>query len=80
MSFSCRLELVKKFVWWVGGWVGGWVVVCKAILVFYFGPNQDFGLGLRLGPSRTTTTTARTRTRTTRTLTQLLLEGIVLSL
>ena len=29
----------------------GWV--CKPILVFYFGPNQAFGLGLRLGPSRT---------------------------
>ena len=28
---------------------GGWV--CKPILVFYFGPNQAFGLGLRLGPS-----------------------------
>jgi hypothetical protein len=31
--------------------VGGWV--CKPILVFYFGPNQTFGPGLRLGPSRT---------------------------
>ena len=27
-SFSCRLELAKKFVWW-------WV--CKPILAFYFG-------------------------------------------
>ena len=33
--------------------VGGWWVVCKAILVFYFGPDQALGLGLRLGPSRT---------------------------
>ena len=32
--------------------VGGWWV-CKAILVFYFGPDQALGLGLRLGPSRT---------------------------
>ena len=40
------LELVKKFVWW-------WWWVCKAILVFYFGPDQALGLGLRLGPSRT---------------------------
>ena len=30
---------------------GGWV--CKPILVFSFGPNQAFGLGLGLGPSRT---------------------------
>jgi hypothetical protein len=37
-------ELVQKFVW---------VVVCKPILVFYFGPNLAFGLGLRLGPSQT---------------------------
>ena len=29
------------------------VVVCKPILVFYFGPNQALGLELRLGPSRT---------------------------
>jgi hypothetical protein len=28
--------------------------VCKPILLFYFGPNQSFGLGLWLGPSRTT--------------------------
>jgi hypothetical protein len=27
--------------------------VRKPILVFYFGPNQAFGLRLRLGPSRT---------------------------
>ena len=33
-------------------WVVG-CVVCKPILVFYFGPNLAFGLGLRLGPSRT---------------------------
>jgi hypothetical protein len=35
---------------------GGWwlvVVVCKPILVFSFGPNQAFGLGLGLGPSWT---------------------------
>ena len=25
---------------------GVWVVVCKPILVFYFGPNQALGLGL----------------------------------
>ena len=29
------------------------MVVCKPILVFYFGPNQTFGLGLKLGQSRT---------------------------
>ena len=40
-TFLCPQELNKKFVWW---WV---VVVCKPILVFYF------GVGLRLGPSRT---------------------------
>ena len=49
MNFLCTLELVKKFVWWVSG--GGWVV-CKPILVFYFGPNKAFGHGLRLGLSR----------------------------
>ena len=48
-TFLGCLELVKKFVLWV---VGGWVV-CKAILVFYFGPDKALGLGLRLGPSRT---------------------------
>ena len=32
--------------------VGGWGV---GILVLYFGPGQAFGLGLRLGPSRTKT-------------------------
>ena len=32
------LELVKKFVsWWV---------VCKPILVFYFGPEEALDLGL----------------------------------
>ena len=31
-------------MWWV-------VVVCKPKLVFYFGPDQAFGLGLILGPS-----------------------------
>ena len=47
----CTLELVKKCVWW---WVGGCVGwLCNPILVFYFGPNQAFGLVLRLGPSRT---------------------------
>ena len=44
LNFLCTQELVKKFVWWV---------VCKPILVFYFGPNLVVGLGLRLGPSRT---------------------------
>ena len=36
LSFNllCTLELVKKFLW----------CVCKPILVFYFGPNQAFGL------------------------------------
>ena len=29
------------------------MVVCKLILMFYFGPNQAYGLELRLGPSRT---------------------------
>ena len=33
------------------------VVVCKVVLVFYFGPNQALGLGLKLGPSRTYTYT-----------------------
>ena len=35
----------------VDGWWDGWL--CKPILVFYFGPNQAFGLGLRMGPSQT---------------------------
>ena len=38
---------------------GGRWVVCKPILVFYFGPNQALGLGLRLGPSRTKTQARR---------------------
>ena len=37
----------------VGGWWVGGKLVCKTILVFYFGPNQAYGLGLRLQQSRT---------------------------
>ena len=36
---------------WLKSLCGGGV--CKPNLVFYFSPDQAFGLGLRLGPSRT---------------------------
>jgi hypothetical protein len=49
-GFLCILELVQRFVWW---WRVVLVVCMVCILVFYFGPDQASGLGLRLGPSRT---------------------------
>ena len=60
----CILELVNKFVWLVV--VVGGFVVCKPILVFYFGPNQALGLELRLGPSRTIRGSHFSDKRTTR--------------
>ena len=53
--YKFKNKVFTSFVPWNWfKWVcmGGWLV-CNPILVFFFGPNRTFGLGLGLGPSQT---------------------------